>query len=141
MIYHNFTTYAISVYTNRHCLRFTELAYVVVAVFDSGRPEFISKRKLHKFTICQECKNDGKLQAEWKIGILTAQSFGQVKKPLSLKTIERRVRSAGFDFVETKGTQVKGVVPSKAFERTVALQCAKENGWSIVGNHVIVSAY
>lgn len=137
MIYSNFTTYAVSSFTNRNCIRFTEMAYVIVAVFDSGRPKFISKKELHGHVVRQECRNDGKLQAEWKIGALA----GVAKKEsgISMNVLVKRVCRAGFQLPEIKGNQVIALIPRDDFDRVVALQCAKENGWEIKNGQVFAA--
>lgn len=138
MIYSTFTASAISQFTRRHCIRFTEMAYVIVAVFESGRPMFVSKKALHSYVVRQECRNDGKLQAEWRIGVLA----GVAKKEsgISLEVLVKRVRRAGFNLPEIKGNQVIALIPRDEFDRVVALQCAKENGWEIKNGQVFAAA-
>lgn len=110
MIYQTFTTYAVSLFTNRHCIRFTEMAYVIVAVFESGRPQFISKKKLHQFVVRRECRNDGKLQAEWKIGVLAGVSKQDDSIPVEV--FVKRLRRAGLVGVGIVGSAVYGSLPS-----------------------------
>lgn len=138
MIYSNFTTYAVSSFTRRNCIRFTEMAYVIVAVFDSGRPQFISKKELHGHVVRQECRNDGKLQAEWKIGVLA----GVAKKEsgISIDVLVKRVRRAGFEAPQVENGKVIGFLPSDEFDARIAKQVAKEEGWIIKGNVVMVAA-
>lgn len=137
MIYDSFTTYAISSFTNRNCIRFVELPYVIVAVFDQGRACFISKRKLHQFVVRQECRNDGRLQAEWKIGAL-AEVEKKTSAP-SLDVVQKRVRRAGFTAVQIEGDRVVGCLPRDNFDRGVAIQIAKENNWTIQNGQVFVA--
>lgn len=51
----------------------------------------------------------------------------------------RRVQRAGFENVRIESDKVVGELPSDASDRTVALQIAKEEGWQITGNQVLVS--
>lgn len=133
MIYPNFTTYAISSFTHRHCVRFTEMAFVVVAIFDAGRPQFISKKKLHEFVCRQECLNGAKLQTEWKIG----------QKPqitsADLSVIAKRLEKAGFERIEIESDRVVGMVPGNKSDQIIALQIAKESNWRIQGHFVVAS--
>ena len=101
MIYSNFTTYAVSSFTRRNCIRFTEMAYVIVAVFDSGRPQFISKKALHAFVVRQECLNDGKLQAEWKIGVLAGVAKKEKVAKLSVNP------QAAYDLAKSLGCNIR----------------------------------
>lgn len=130
----SFTATAITAYTKRQCIRFTELAYVVVAVFTEGRPQFISKKKLYEFTVCQECRNGAKLQAEWEVG-LTYRPAHRINSDV----IANRIRRAGFEFVTTYGREVTARLPKDEFDAAVARQIAKENGWDLNGSCLSVA--
>ena len=136
MIFNTFTAYAVTQFAGRKCVRWTELADVICAVFESGRPQFISKRKLHADAVRRECRNDGRLQAEWKLGKMAQV---QTKVSPNLNIVERRVQRAGFESVRTEGNKVMGQLPADKFDARVALQVARENGWAIVGNQVIAA--
>ena len=134
MRYDNFTTYAISRFTKRHCIRFTEMAYVIVAVFDSGKPCFISKKRLYCSVVTQECLEGRKLQAEWKIGEFAGTE--PKNNTVSLDIIKRRVERAGFEDVAIQGDRVVGTLPS---DGVVAAHIAKTQGWEIAGDQVFAA--
>lgn len=130
-----FTAQVISKYTKRNCIRFTEMAYVLVAVFDCGRPQFVSKRKLYERVVCQECRDGAKLQAEWSIGLTFRPEPRKIDR---LAVIEKRVARAGFTNVRRRGNAIVGDVPRSFAD--VALQVAKEQGWRIDYGTTVIAA-
>jgi hypothetical protein len=130
---YSFTISAISVFTRRKCIRVTEMAFVFVAIFECGRPTFISKKALYTQTVRQECLDGLKLQAEWTIGL----TYKPEPKPANrVAIIAGRMRRAGFIKVQEYGYSVSAKLPVDEFDRTIALQVAKENGWNVVGASV-----
>ena len=130
------TATAITAYTGRTCIRYTEMAYVVVAVFSEGRPQFISKRKLYERTVRQEIADGRKLQAEWNIGL----TFKPQPRKVDTAVIAKRVERAGFEFITVYGREVTARLPKDEFAATVARQIAKENGWALNGNSLSIAA-
>lgn len=135
----NFTIVAISDFTDRKCIRFTEMAFVLVAVFDSGRPTFISKKKLYERVVRQECLDGEKLQQEWSIGLTYKPVVREVSTEAITKVIAYRLRRARFEYVAEYGHSVTGRLPKDSIDREIAFQIAKDSGWAIIGDRVEVS--
>ena len=136
MTHSSFTAQAITAFTKRQCIRFTELAYVVVAVFAEGRPQFISKKALYEYTVRQECRNGARLSAEWSVGL----TYKPQPCKIDTAVIAKRVERAGFQFVTVYGREVTARLPKDEFDAEVARQIAKENGWTLNGNNLSIAA-
>lgn len=114
------------------------MAFVLVAVFDSGRPTFVSKKKLYQRVVRQECRNGLLLSQEWSIG-LTYKVVAQEK--VTTKVIASRIRRARFEYVTEYPYSVTAVLPKDECDRQVSIQIAKESGWTLIGDRVEVSVY
>lgn len=133
----NTTKQVIQELTGKRVKRVTEMAYVVVAVFTEGRSRFISKRAIIQRSQSMNADDVVALAVlgEWEIN----PSQKVADKTQSLEVLCRRVSRAGFTCVSIKGSKVEGCIPRNEFDRTVARQIAKENGWQIK-NGVVIAA-
>jgi len=121
------TLHYITKLTGRKAIRFTEMRYVVVAVFESGRPSFVSKAKLTQ--LAQQANADDRealaLLGEWKIK-------GSNPRVNRLQVLEKRIRRAGFvNIAVYPAGEVTAQLPADEFDAVVARQVAKENGWEL----------
>lgn len=113
--------------TSRNAIRFTEMRYVVVAVFESGRPSFISKAKLTQLAQVADASDREALAllGEWKIK-------GQSPRANKLEALEKRICRAGFKMVNVyPAGEITAQLPDDEFDAVVARQIAKENGWKL----------
>lgn len=133
MFYSSSTAYQISVLTGRKCIRYTELAFVIVAVFESGRPQFISKKALVNSAFRANIEAGARMTAEWTMPL-------EDKRPHirdRAATIQRRMSRAGLErIVILPNGHVIGYLPTDEFDREVALRIAKDERWQVEGKKV-----
>lgn len=105
------------------------MAWVLVAVFEEGRPRFISKEKLKAFVYFNDINTGIQMEKDWFLG----ENKPKPERLVSVSVLLTRFYDNGFNDAKIRDDKVIASFVDSAYNRSVV----RLNNWKIEGDRVV----